>query len=54
METVRSLGELLTGRRVDGAIARSLWLSASGSGPDAERLNRAAALLLSRPEAQLT
>ena len=52
-ETVRDFGELLSGRRTDRAIARSLWQSAEGTGPDPDRLNRAVALLLARPEAQL-
>jgi len=50
---IRFFGEVLTGRIPSPALAGSLWQSASNTGPDPERLNRAVALLLARPEAQL-
>jgi uncharacterized protein (DUF1800 family) len=46
-------GELLGGRRLDQTLTTSIWQSAAGTGSDPERLNRAVALLLSRPESQL-
>jgi uncharacterized protein (DUF1800 family) len=46
-------GELLCGRQAPPALCASLWQSAAGTGSDPERLNRAVALLLSRPETQL-
>jgi uncharacterized protein (DUF1800 family) len=53
-ESLSFLGELLGGRRLDPALARSLWQSAAGTGSDSEQFNRAVAALLSRPESQLT
>ena len=53
VEAVRSFGELLTGRLADLAHAESLWQAAASTGPEPGRLNRAVALLLARPEAQL-
>jgi hypothetical protein len=46
--------ELLTGRRPKGTLADSLCRAATGAGPAPARLNRAVALLLARPDAQLT
>jgi hypothetical protein len=52
---LRFFGELALGRAIDAATGRTtLEKSATGGGSDAERFNRAVALLLSRPEAQLT
>jgi uncharacterized protein (DUF1800 family) len=53
VEAIRFFGELLNGRRADLAVAESLWQTAAANGPEPERLNRAVALLLARPEAQL-
>ncbi len=53
-ECLAFLGELLNGRRLDAELATSLWQAAAGTGSDFERFNRAVALLLSRPESQLT
>jgi hypothetical protein len=52
-EPILLLGELLTGRRLDRVAANELWKDAAAAGPVSERLNRAAALLLARPESQL-
>jgi uncharacterized protein (DUF1800 family) len=52
-DAVAFFGELLGGRLVDQALAGSLWRTAAGTGSDPERLNRAVALLLARPESQL-
>jgi len=53
-EAIRGFGELLNGRRLDAAQAAALWRATAGTGSDPEiRLNRAAALLLARPESQL-
>ncbi len=51
LEAIRFFGELLTGRRPDAAGA--LWQAAAEAGPGPDRHNRAVALLLARPEAQL-
>lgn len=51
-EAVRFFGEILTGRRPDEGLLGSLWRAAA-PGAERERLNRAVALLLARPEAQL-
>ena len=53
LEAVRFLADMLNGRTLERALASSLWQSAAGSGSDSERLNRAVALLLARPESQL-
>lgn len=54
VEDIRGFGELLNGRPFDAAQAAALWQAAAGTGSDPEiRLNRAAALLLARPESQL-
>jgi uncharacterized protein (DUF1800 family) len=48
-------GELLTGRRLDTAVYKVIVKNAdSTGGSPADRFNRAVALLLSRPDAQLT
>jgi hypothetical protein len=53
-EALRFIAELALGRSIDAATGRvTLEKSAMGGGSDAERFNRAVALLLSRPEAQL-
>ena len=52
-EALGYFGELLGGRTVEQTLKESLWQSAAGTGSDSERLNRAVALYLSRPEAQL-
>jgi uncharacterized protein (DUF1800 family) len=52
-ESLSFVGTLLTGRRLGAEIISSLWQSAAGTGSDAERFNRAIALLLARPESQL-
>lgn len=54
VEAVRFFGELLTGRRPDRSAADALWQAAVATGTDSDRLNRAVALLLARPDAQLT
>jgi Protein of unknown function (DUF1800) len=52
---LRFFGELALGRSIEAATCRViLEKSATGGGSDAERFNCAVALLLSRPEAQLT
>jgi uncharacterized protein (DUF1800 family) len=54
-DAVARLGELLTGRPLPPGIARTLWdSSVKMKDPDATRLTRATALVLARPEAQLT
>ena len=53
-ESLSFMGDLLNGRRLDPALAESLWQAVAGTGSDSERFNRAVALLLSRPESQLT
>jgi uncharacterized protein (DUF1800 family) len=53
VNAVRFFGELLTGRRLDRDAADALWEAAAGTGSDPGRLNRAVALLLARPDAQL-
>jgi uncharacterized protein (DUF1800 family) len=52
-EAVGFFGEVSNGRRVDQAATASLWQAAAGTGSDRERLNRAVALLLARPESQV-
>jgi hypothetical protein len=52
-EALGWFGEILNGRKVDKTLASALWQSAAGTGSDPERLNRAVALLLARPESQL-
>jgi uncharacterized protein (DUF1800 family) len=46
-------GEILNGTRVDQTASASLWQAAAATGSDPDRLNRAVALLLARPESQL-
>jgi uncharacterized protein (DUF1800 family) len=54
LESIRFFGELLSGRRLDGSVRDEIWKnSAAPADPKSERLNRAVALLLSRPETQL-
>ncbi len=53
-DALRFFGDLALGRSIEAATCRTiLEKSASEGGSDAERFNRAVALLLSRPEAQL-
>lgn len=52
-EAVQFFGQLLTGRRLDRTVADSLWQAAGSSGSKPDRLNRAVALLLALPDAQL-
>jgi Protein of unknown function (DUF1800) len=53
-DALRFLCDLALGRSIEAATCRAiLEKSASEGGSDAERFNRAVALLLSRPEAQL-
>ena len=53
--TIAWFGELLTGRPAEPAVADALWTASDRPGPAAvPRLNAAVALLLARPEAQLT
>ena len=53
-DALRFFGELALGRSIDAATGRvTLEKSATGGGSETERFNRAVALLLSRPEAQL-
>lgn len=53
-DALRFFGDLALGRSIEAATCRTiLEKSTSAGGSDAERLNRAVALLLSRPEAQL-
>jgi uncharacterized protein (DUF1800 family) len=54
VERVLFFGELLNGRPFGTALAASLWQSAAGTESLGERVNRAVAVLLSRPESQLT
>jgi uncharacterized protein (DUF1800 family) len=54
IDALHFFGRLLTGRAPDGPTIEALWQAArapGGSGP--ERMNRAVALLLARPESQL-
>jgi uncharacterized protein (DUF1800 family) len=54
VDALRFFGDLTLGRSIEAATCRAiLEKSASDGGSDAERFNRAVALLLSRPEAQL-
>ncbi len=54
-DALRFFGDLALGRSIDAAACRMiLEKSAAEGGSDPERFNRAVALLLSRPEAQLT
>ena len=54
-EAMRFFGDLVLGRPIDAATGQAiLEKSASAGGSDSERFHRAVALLLSRPEAQLT
>jgi len=51
---LRFFADLALGRSIEAAASRAiLERSTSAGGSDAERFNRAVALLLSRPEAQL-
>lgn len=50
---IRSFGDLLAGRPLDEAASKAIWEAAADTGSEPERLNRAVALLLARPEAQL-
>jgi uncharacterized protein (DUF1800 family) len=53
-ESIGFFGQLLTGRRLDRVVAKDHWKRAAGAaGPETERLNRAVALLLARPESQV-
>jgi hypothetical protein len=52
-ESIPFFGQLLTGRRLDPIAAEELWRDAPPGGPETERLNRAVALLLARPESQV-
>jgi uncharacterized protein (DUF1800 family) len=53
-DALRFFGDLALGRSIEATICRTIIeKSASAGGSGAERLNRAVALLLSRPEAQL-
>ncbi len=53
--TLAWFGELLTGRPAETAVADALWTASERPGASAvPRLNTAVALLLARPEAQLT
>jgi uncharacterized protein (DUF1800 family) len=53
-DALRFFGDLALGRSIEAATCRvTLEKSATGGGSDAEQFNRAVALLLSRPEAQL-
>jgi uncharacterized protein (DUF1800 family) len=52
-EALGFFGEILNGRSVGKSVSASLWQAAAGTGSDPERLNRAVALLLARPESQL-
>jgi uncharacterized protein (DUF1800 family) len=54
VEAIPFFGELLTGRRTDRDTSEALWrTSCAAGGSESERVNRAVALLLARPEAQL-
>jgi uncharacterized protein (DUF1800 family) len=54
-DALRFFGDLALGRSIEATTCRTiLEKSASEGASDAERLNRAVALMLSRPEAQLT
>ena len=54
-ETIAWFGELLTGRPAEPAVADALWTASERPGASAvPRLNTAVALLLARPETQLT
>ena len=53
-DALRFFSDLALGRSIEAATCRViLEKSAADGGSDAERFNRAVALLLSRPEAQL-
>jgi uncharacterized protein (DUF1800 family) len=52
-QALRFFGEILNGKGVDETVTALLWQFAAGTGSDPERLNRAVALLLARPESQL-
>jgi uncharacterized protein (DUF1800 family) len=51
--SLRFFAELLGGRPVDPSTAEAVWRHAGETGSEEGRLNRAVALLLSRPECQL-
>ena len=53
MEALDFFSVILSGRRADQAVSASLWQAAAATGSDPDRLNRAVALLLARPESQL-
>ncbi len=53
IEAIRYFAQLLNGRPIEQPLAGSLWQAAAGTGSDPERLNRAVAQLLARPESQL-
>jgi uncharacterized protein (DUF1800 family) len=53
-EAIPWFSQLLTGRRLDRMAVEDLWKKTTGAaGPETARLNRAVALLLSRPESQV-
>jgi uncharacterized protein (DUF1800 family) len=53
VESLSFLGGLLSGRRTDPPVSKSLWQAAGSAGSDSGRFNRAVASLLARPESQL-
>ena len=53
-ESLSFFGELLTGRRLDRALSTRSGNLPQARGSESERINRAVALLLARPEAQLS
>jgi hypothetical protein len=55
VEAIAFFGELLTGRHTDRDTSGALWrASCAAGGSETEQINRSVALLLARPEAQLT